>query len=717
MKAPLKSRLLSPEFLVYSGACFLLWLIPVFDRLHVESSAVLAFCSFFVAGVQSIRHMGRPFASRIRSSLLWLFVPLIWMSLSMIWAPNCDYARGLLFFLLFVPITVFFAVSLSELLLVRTRRPVLWLVLVGVGVAILGPLFDIGFHPQFYSYNHVFGGVLGPLYETDLVVRPGIFAFRALTLLWGFLFLALVRRHNRATLVLTLSIGAAYMFAGQIGINTPAGYLQGSFSGFVQSEHFDIYYDSTSTSSLERLVDEHEFRYAELTSRLGVEPTGRVISYVYPDADTRARFTGARRTSVAPVWLRDPQVHVEIGSFYQIFPHELVHVFSREFGLPLLHASLHVGLVEGLAVALEPPDGRPSPHALIAAHERAARGDSTWGVGGRLVTSLSPTGFWGGRAAVSYTTTGSFVRFLLDEYQPGAFTRAYATAAFEREYEMPLDSLASRWQAMLKSLPVSHPDVSSQAARQFSVLSLFEAVCPHFVSPRTRSYRLAAREASEGRPDEAERILSEAGIDDFLSAELLEAELSLRHGREGADDYLVTRPDSMRVFREWILAANAAALAFDSVSSRASFDKAGDMLSRFSRSSMDAVAARSALAARPDVFSILIGFRPIEERIEQLEDLLSSSAWSTEEGIALNFILGAYLHSEDRFAEARAHLEDAAAGGYSYASFLALQAAYYTADLIAARTHADASFQQWATDRDMTDLIFNWTERISWKAN
>ena len=52
--------------------------------------------------------------------------------------------------------------------------------------------------------------------------------------------------------------------------------------------------------------------------------------------------------------------------------HEMAHVVAREFGMPVLRASPAVGLVEGLAVAVEPPDGLPAPEALVAAALDAA---------------------------------------------------------------------------------------------------------------------------------------------------------------------------------------------------------------------------------------------------------------------------------------------------------------------------------------------------------
>src|SRR5690606_33050047 len=107
-----------------------------------------------------------------------------------------------------------------------------------------------------------------------------------------------------------------------------------------------------------------------------------------------------------------------LSQLSSVMGHELVHVFSREFGMPVLNASPKVGLVEGLAVALEPPDGRPGVHEQVsAAMVRNVAGQSDGSrITENLVARLSPVGFWTGRGAVSYTVMGSFVKFLIDSY-------------------------------------------------------------------------------------------------------------------------------------------------------------------------------------------------------------------------------------------------------------------------------------------------------------
>jgi hypothetical protein len=286
----------------------------------------------------------------------------------------------------------------------------------------------------------------------------------------------------------------AFLYAnpGWAGINTPEAWLQSRFSGHARTGHFDVYYDTTAVSPvvLDRILDEHEWHYERLRRLTGVQPSRRIASYVYPDNETRARLTGARTTSVAPVWLRNPQVHVSLASVLSVFPHELAHVFSREFGMPLIKASPWVGLVEGFAVATEPPSGGPSPEAtVLATHPDAS---ARMAAGENVARALSPLGFWGGRAGVSYTWTGAFVRHLVATRGMDAFRKVYRSGDFEAVYGQPVQQLMASW---LRDMPEYHASLPADARvtgqRRFSVPSLFEQPCPHWVPRPVRAYRRA----------------------------------------------------------------------------------------------------------------------------------------------------------------------------------------------------------------------------------
>jgi len=610
--------------LTYAVLGVALWPVPLLNIVHVESAAVVAFVAFFVAGWAALAAFNRAAPVPVRHVLATqgaaLLVPLALLTVSLLWTPNCDYTRGLLFYGLFPGITVVFAVAVAYALS-GTGWPFQKTMLagLGLGVAALGPLYDLGLHPQFYTYNHVFGGVLGPIYDEELAVRPGLFAFRTLTLLWAALAYLAGRwlrgyaahgGERTGRVVLMGLIGAAYLAAGALGFNTPAWVLQRELGGHYPTDHFDIYYDPASVEphELQAIAQQHEYRYAWLEGQLQMEGPDRIISYLYPDEGAKARLTGARATSVAPVWLSQPQLHVLLDRYDATFGHELVHVFSRQFGLPVLNASWAVGLVEGTAVALEPPRGAPTPREQVSAALLSAERTAPRDVAAQVAARLQPLGFWTGRGAVSYTTMGAFVQFLMDRYGPERLRAVYARANFASVYGQPLDSLAQDWAASIHAMPLIARDAEALVTRRFARPSLFEQDCPHYVPPYRRAYR--AGQSALAREDTVDAIRHfTAALRDqprFVAAHRALAQVRLAR-REA--DAVIQQLDTLAQADAPALAfalGDAYVIAGQSAAARQQYQTVIQQVPSFEHETRAHVVHRWAVSDRPDVVQVLV---------------------------------------------------------------------------------------------------------------
>jgi tetratricopeptide (TPR) repeat protein len=494
---------------VYALTCVVLLPLPLFGLLHVSSSAVVAGIGFFASGLAAISlfQRGETVGDVLPRMLGLLVVPWALLTLSLLWRPNCGYLQGLLLFVVFAVPSVGLSVCMAYALEAsQLRYARLLFILAGLATAVLPVLFDLALHPQFYTYNHVWGGFLGPIYDEELAIRPGLFFFRGLTLWWA-VWLVLMgrrsilrrgghqiegRRGALGLLAVTFVIVGTYASAPWLGINTPGWYLQGQLGGHLQLERFDVYYDPDALSEEELLViaDEHRYRYHQLREALGTDVRYRIATYLYPDPRTKAALTGARTTGVAPTWLPTPQIHLLQERFQRSFAHELVHVIAREFGMPVIRASPAIGLVEGLAVALEPPDGTPSLHAQVAAALRRREALGVYGdsLAAGVARQLRPFGFWTGRGAVSYVTMGSFVQYLLDEYGAEPMRVAYASGDLEAAYGRPVDDLARDWEQFVRTHP-DDPEAIALVMARFTRPSLFEQRCPHYVPPVVRHTR------------------------------------------------------------------------------------------------------------------------------------------------------------------------------------------------------------------------------------
>ena len=661
---------------LYVGLGVVLWFFPLIGLLHAESSAVVAGVAFFAAGLSAMTQFGRNerLAHVYGRQLMLLFVPWALLTISLLWRENCDYFRGLAFYLIFVPASTVFGVSLAYLtfhVLARFKRTLF--IVAGLCIALSGVLFDIGFHPQFFTYNHVFGGVMGPIYDEELQVRGGLLAFRVLSCVWAFGFIVTARlfqpSNEKRKLWIQAGIAALalvilYANSAPLRITTPAKYAEQYLGGHARTEHFDVYFDPASMDSLQlkSILDEHEYRYAYLQENLQVSVRNRIKTYLYPDPETKDYLTGARNTSVAPVWLKNPQMHIVTNHFESVFAHELTHVFSREFGLPLLNASYSVGLVEGLAVAFEPSDGRPHPHEqVLAATGSLVPVDSVLSVlkAFPLQSSLSPLGFWTGRGAVSYTTMGSFVRYLADTYGVDLLKRVYAKSNFEEVYGKSVDVLVKEWEAFLLQLPAVSRSARDYVARRFAVPSLFEKTCPHHIPRFERHFRAGVQAFTEGDTTAALGHLNASLSEQPRFQPALDgwAQLTTAAGQVDAvvvrlSDELAGH-DSASTFASpslWIRFGDALAITGRPGQAQNAYDRAREGLPLYAQEQHGLVVLRRYLADWPAVILDMYSSTDASTKLQRLDTLHARQP--------LVALLQAYLHNQEgRFESAVKILE------------------------------------------------------------
>ena len=535
-------RYLLRSSLAYAAVCAALWPFPVFGLLHAEAGAVVAGAGCLIAGVGGVGALrgGVPLRVMAGASLGVLAVPVTMLTVSLLWRPNCAWLDGLGLFLLLVPPSVLFGLGLAVGAVgFGVRVPRTMVVVAALGVAVGGVLFDLLLHPQLFTYSHVFGGVLGPIYDSELAVRPGLWAAKAQTLLWA---AALVvwgswashrgGQSRRAGVLLLVALGASYALAGPLGIvQTERGIRR------VLSDRVDLgpvvlhLAPDTPRAVRQRVADEALFRFETLSRALDTRPEVPVDIYLYPDPDTKAALIGSRETSVVPVWLPTPQVHMLTEAVPRSLGHELVHALAREFGAPVTRASPAIGLVEGLAVALEAPDGTPGPAALV----RAGSVVPELGVGdpASVVTqTMSPSGFWTARAGIAYTANGAFTGWLLRRYGAERLRRVYRSGRFETVYGQTLAALARDWADSLGRRPID-PEAVAVARWTFSQPSLFEVRCPHHVPDAVRLARDGAELWDEGRAGDARTFFDRAVAADPVRLDALRGQsatwLATRH--------------------------------------------------------------------------------------------------------------------------------------------------------------------------------------------
>jgi len=353
--------------------------------------------------------------------------------------------------------------------------------MVAIGVL----LFEFFTLPQVYYFNHVWGSWPGPIYDEEVRITAGLIWFRLTTLLWVLILWQLPSiGSSKKSLVFTSIFGVllilSFFFQPQLGISTPRSALKSTLGEPFQTEHFQLYYDRTAFNQeeIEYWAARHEFHFLQITEILDVDwPEGRLIeSYLYANAWQKKELVGAKFTSYVPVWLEQDQLHIAKEHLEGVLKHELVHVITKQFGNELLNASWSIGLVEGVAEAIARDASRVSTLDQIIAAETPLPTSS------EMASALSISGFYASASSISYTTAGSFVSYLLENYPVASFKQAFPGSDFEAAYQLPFDTLVTRWKAQL---PVEEVDSVDAQISQFifSQQSLFQINCPRKIHP------------------------------------------------------------------------------------------------------------------------------------------------------------------------------------------------------------------------------------------
>jgi hypothetical protein len=472
------------------AGCIVLF-IPLLRDLHIESAILASVAGCILAcylAARADRSTDLQMVAALVTVVYTAGLPLLIHAI----ITGCYSFHGLGFWIFYPSLSILFVYSITRFFrLTGFRNPLLWGAAVFVWAGIVVFLIEFFTLPQVFFHNHVWGGWPGPIYDEDVRLGSSVLYFRSITLSWAVLFWVFPDvRSNRIALFLavamSLNLMLSYTRLAENGVISPGEWIQMQLGGHLQTGNFDIYYDPGAypEHELRMIAAWHEFHLAELTDTLGVTypyHENRIKSYLYAHPWQKQKLTGAKFTSYVPVWQKTDQLHIAKSALEHSLRHELVHVVAKQFGNRLFNASWSIGLVEGVAVAL---DERTSG---VATTDQLVASTLPWPGEKEMISAFSITGFYGGRGSVNYTTAGSFVGYLLSEYPVEYLKDAYRTGNISRCYTLPMAELVDGWHRYLET--IEYDDVQREAAAVlFSVPSIFEKPCPHLVTDAYRHF-------------------------------------------------------------------------------------------------------------------------------------------------------------------------------------------------------------------------------------
>ncbi len=485
--------------------------LPLVQVLGPESAIVLSLvlsCWSAALGAQlTLRarshatRTGALLAEAVGGSWLLLAIPAGLLSLNGFRVQSCDPLRGLSFIALGPWASVTFAAVLGVLLgtIVRSPRRATALAVLLPLLSIVRPLYDFVTTPGIFAYGHFFGYFPGTFYDRLVHVPNAWFSHRALTLLAGlglWAFLSASRNPKSGTLQLTrarkhplLCLGVALLAVASIrvaragnelGHHTSAAFIEHKLGRVIEAGRCRVVLPrELPVPDAARLAEDCMFRLTTLERELGVEERDTVSAYFFRNPSEKRALMGAMRVYIAKPWRRE--VYLQLASYpHPVLPHELAHIVARNaasgmFGVPgkLFGLIPEPTLVEGMAVALEPvARDELTPHQWAKAAREAKLAPA--------LSQLLGARFFSHNQSLSYTLSGSFLRFVLETRGATALRNVYRSGNVETALGEDFSKLETQWHAFLEQVPLP-PPAAALAKQRFERAGVFSQVCPHAI--------------------------------------------------------------------------------------------------------------------------------------------------------------------------------------------------------------------------------------------
>lgn len=466
--------------------------IPLTSDLDYEFAETLNIINviFFAVWMSTERaHSNTSYHSGVLRTVNRLLLPIIFfdfviISIAMIAGHHLHWYRtfGLYFLLPFVGSWIGLTLGYVCRFFIQ-RRPWLGVAIILLFTLILNLIWLL-FTAPIFVYSIWWGYFAGPIYDEWIPLTDTLVFHRLFSL--GFAFAIFIsgdlitrKLNNTITYKKFISLMAAvwlvitglFYWRDNWGWDTSYATLEQKLNVVYDDERLTIYSDTTS-KFVTRYVSA---RIKQVTDWLNINPA-KVKIFIYPDAQTKKILMGAGGTNFAKVWRNEVHVNSDDAEF--TIKHEAVHVLASSFGHPL-YSTTKPGMLEGLAVAAAWDESQLTPHEWSAALYKLNKLPD-------ITALMEPMGFWSSSSGLAYTVSGSFVRFLVDQYPIQNIHRVYASEDFKDVYELPLDTLQERWKFFLNTIELDSLDL--RIATTLLQPSIFRRRCPHYVADLQKEY-------------------------------------------------------------------------------------------------------------------------------------------------------------------------------------------------------------------------------------
>lgn len=461
---------------------FVLIFHPLTKVLGYEFSALNSLYLTILSGIFTIKwfkshsHITKTF---LLSIFTFVLIPLIISIINSIISEFCSFYDGILFYITITLPSVLVGSTIGSLVVyvVKRFRVILFLIVV-VMIAFI-PVIEIYFNPQIYFYNPLIAFFPGTIYDEGMAVDLKLTAYRLLNIILALSFFYLISTdknqiHKIRNVLFILIICVSFYFTSSfLGFSTSYSKLSGLLSKKIDTSKYLVHYDETlPEQEIELLVLNAEYYYNILEKSVEEKPSQKLEIFLFRNSEQKKLYFGSESADVAKPWLY--QIYLSQESWRGTLKHEIAHIFSSEFGSTIfkLAGAFNPFLIEGFATSQDPFKDDIYIDYLSSLYY--------WQTENSLVSDiLGHSGFFNINSLAAYVFSGSFSKYLLENYGINAFKLFYSSNDIIKSYNIPIDTILKNYSIYLSNFQIDKNIHSFHYF--FGRKSIIQKVCPRYI--------------------------------------------------------------------------------------------------------------------------------------------------------------------------------------------------------------------------------------------
>jgi len=487
MKLFLKDKIFISISIILFLINLLLIKLPLTQYLSFEFSVINSIFISFLFGLLSVHLFKKenkdktPFQikDRIVYSLIILILPIVIAFINSLFSINCSFIDGMKYYIVItVPSVIVGAGIASSSIIISRKFSYLFFIIIWFLILII-PLFEFYFNPQIYFYNPIISFYPGTIYDEEIAVDLKLILYRIINVVYFLSFVLILKVDKKNILYKIISLFGLiivafvfYFISPKLGYSTNENRIKNKLDKEVNSPHFRIIYShKINNNELKYLILSSEYYYNELEQILKEKVSKKITIFLFENSNQKKKLFGSENADVTKPWLR--HIYLDNDSYESTLRHELVHIFSGNVGkYPFKVADkINPAMIEGFATAIDNNyDGLPVDYLFYQAQH------SDYKI--NINNLFEGINFFGQVSSLSYISSGSFIKFLIDKYGIEKVKLLYSNINFQKIFNYDFKFLENEFNNYINSL---NYDINKNVANfYFGRKSIISKVCPRY---------------------------------------------------------------------------------------------------------------------------------------------------------------------------------------------------------------------------------------------